>query len=284
MEHKEQIAFSVLMANHNRGEYIAQAIESVCNQSFQNWELLIIDDGSTDNSMEIIDRYLQNDSRIKVRKHEINSGVGRTKKDLIDWAKGEICGFLDSDDTLEPNALEVMYDLHKENPETIIYSQHTITDENLNYLSNGSSRKIPKGETHLSYFGISHFATFKKKDYLQTEGLNPALTKAIDQDLYYQLEEINGSRFVKQPLYNYRHNTQSISLNEGEKKATKIKHKLQKEALERRIKKGQNTPSDKLMSYQRAKDLRDTDSQSVGNRLNYYLYQFKNRLRLWLQN
>ncbi len=276
------VGFSVLMANHNRGEYLAESIESVQNQNFQNWELLILDDASTDISLEIIEKYMNQDARIKLKTHTQNKGVGATKKELIDWAQGEICGFLDSDDTLEPNALEGMYQWHQVHPETIIYSQHTITDEQLNFLRKGSSRRIPKGETHLSYFGISHFATFKRKDYLQTQGLNPELTKAIDQDLYYQLEEINGSAFVPESLYNYRHNTQSISLNEGEKKATQNKHKLQNKAIERRKKNGQKVPSEALMQFQQAKDLDETKSQSISHLLNYYLYQLKNKLKLWL--
>jgi hypothetical protein len=62
---------------------------------------------------------------------------------------------------------------------------------------------------------ISHFATFKRKNYLQTSGISPWLHKAVDKDLYYKLEETGPTLFVNQPLYYYRHHQNSISLNEN---------------------------------------------------------------------
>jgi glycosyltransferase involved in cell wall biosynthesis len=97
--------FSVLMANYNNGEYISEAIESVLNQSFPDWELIIIDDNSNDNSVEKIGKYL-NDSRIRFIKNKKNVGYTTTLIKLVSKARSKIFGTLDSDDTLTPDALK----------------------------------------------------------------------------------------------------------------------------------------------------------------------------------
>ncbi len=276
------LQFSVLIANYNRANFIEEAIQSVLKQDFQNWELVILDDHSTDHSLSLIQKYTEKDDRIRYEVNSTNLGVGETKKRLIEMAKGEICAFLDSDDALLPEALSTCYQAHQLHPETIVYSQHYITDENLFPLKLGSSRRIPKHSTHLSYFGISHLASFKRKDYLQTEGLDASLTKAIDQDLYYKLEEVNGQYFIEKPLYLYRHNGQSISLNEGKEKATALKHQIQNKALSRRKEQNLNAPSSRLMNAIQFKELNKFNEISFFTRINYYIYQLKTKIQLWL--
>ncbi len=100
----EQIKISVIVPVYNVERYISQAIESVIRQTYNNWELLLIDDGSTDESGQIIDKYSSNDSRIKSL-HQTNKGASAARNLGIEHASGKFFFFLDSDDYLPSDAL-----------------------------------------------------------------------------------------------------------------------------------------------------------------------------------
>lgn len=97
---------SVIMPNYNSGKYISQAIESVLNQTYENVELIIVDDCSTDNSIEIIKSFQNKDNRIKLFKNEKNSGAAVSRNRAIKEANGVWIAFLDSDDIWMPDKLE----------------------------------------------------------------------------------------------------------------------------------------------------------------------------------
>ena len=97
---------SILTPAYNAGQFISYAIDSVINQSYQKWELLVIDDGSTDNTGEIVNGFQKTEKRIKYLKQQ-NSGTGAARNLGLRHASGELVGFLDSDDVWLPNKLEV---------------------------------------------------------------------------------------------------------------------------------------------------------------------------------
>ncbi|MBQ4646380.1 MAG: glycosyltransferase family 2 protein [Candidatus Gastranaerophilales bacterium] len=100
--------FSIITASYNYEDYIKETIESVINQTYSNWEMIIIDDGSKDNSVEVIQEYCKKDSRIKLLTHENhkNKGLIETIKLGIKNANNDWIVFLESDDTLASNYLE----------------------------------------------------------------------------------------------------------------------------------------------------------------------------------
>lgn len=98
--------FSIITPTYNRGYIISKAIESVLNQKFDNWEMIIIDDGSTDNTEEVVKKYQQNSEKIKYIKLEKNMGPNVARNLGSERASGEWLVFLDSDDQLTPDALE----------------------------------------------------------------------------------------------------------------------------------------------------------------------------------
>lgn len=97
---------SVVMTSYNYAQYIGDAIESVLNQTYENWELIIIDDCSSDNSTEIIKEYANRDNRIKFFLNDKNLGLSYSLKKGIENASGEWIAFLESDDKFLPNSLE----------------------------------------------------------------------------------------------------------------------------------------------------------------------------------
>ena len=97
---------SILMPSYNYASYIREAIESVIKQTYTNWELIIIDDASTDSSLGIIKEYLRKDPRIKLVINEKNLGLAKTLKKGISFAEGNWIAFLECDDIFQPTSLE----------------------------------------------------------------------------------------------------------------------------------------------------------------------------------
>lgn len=102
-----KVEVSILMPVFNVEKYIKYAIESIQAQTLENWELIIVNDGSTDNSSKICDDIAKEDKRIKVI-HKSNTGVSDTRNILLNNANGEYIVFVDSDDYIEKNMLEVL--------------------------------------------------------------------------------------------------------------------------------------------------------------------------------
>jgi glycosyltransferase involved in cell wall biosynthesis len=214
--------FSVLIANFNNGKYLMDCIASVRAQTYTNWEIVLVDDGSTDDSSSLY-KQLEQDSRIHIYFNEENRGCGYTKNRCVQLANGEICGFLDADDTLEKDALRVMSDVHRERPDvSLAYSLYNEVDENMGFISVSKLQKpIQEGKTLIDQQVVSHFVSFKKSSYKMTEGISTYLKCAEDHDLYFKLEEVGKLAFVDKVLYNYRTNTgQNTSLGKNEQKAS----------------------------------------------------------------
>lgn len=99
---------SVLMTAFNRADFIAESIQSVLNSSFQNFELIVVDDGSTDNTVEIARSFAHLDSRVKVYVNEKNLGDYNNRNYAATLGTGKYIKYLDSDDLIYPHGLEVM--------------------------------------------------------------------------------------------------------------------------------------------------------------------------------
>lgn len=126
------IKLSVIVPVYNSEEFLAKAIESVINQSFKNWELLLIDDGSTDNSGLICDQYAKNDERIQVY-HRTNSGQCAVRNWAFKICKGDYITFLDNDDIFLDDVFEQNLKLAEEYNADIVKFGFIVeeTDKNL---------------------------------------------------------------------------------------------------------------------------------------------------------
>ncbi len=102
----QQTLVSIITPNYNCKNFIAQTIKSVLSQTYTNWEMLIVDDCSTDGSYEVALEYVSSDKRIKVIRNEKNSGAVVSRNKAIEISNGEFIAFLDSDDLWEPEKLE----------------------------------------------------------------------------------------------------------------------------------------------------------------------------------
>lgn len=230
--------FSILIANYNNTHFLKECIESVKSQTYTNWEIIIIDDCSTDNPGYIYSQ-LETDSRISISYNETNRKTAYTFKRALDLSQGEICGFLGPDDTLHPNAIEETIAKHLERPDcSIVYTLNYLCDEFLNVIEllrwGGA---LPEGESQLTVppgKKITSFATFKKRYYEKTEGINIKFTRGYDQDFYYKMEEVGKVFCIEKPLYYYRKHANNISMNENNIKAWYWLYVANKDAYYRR--------------------------------------------------
>lgn len=131
---------SIVTPTYNCGRFISQTIESVINQSYINWEMLIVDDCSTDDTEKIVTKYSQKDSRIKYHCLENNSGAAIARNYALSQAKGRWIAFLDSDDLWLPNKLEKQIKFMELNGYSFSYhNYHEISEdgEELHILVSG---------------------------------------------------------------------------------------------------------------------------------------------------
>lgn len=116
------------MPSYNAEHIIIKSLYSVLAQTYENWELLITDDSSTDNSVEVIRRYCKKDSRINLLVSEQNQGIAKTRNLSIERAKGRFIAFLDNDDLWMPEKLEKQVNFMLENEYAFTYTSYELID------------------------------------------------------------------------------------------------------------------------------------------------------------
>lgn len=211
--------FSILIAHYNNFEYFQDCYKSIINQTFQDFEVIIVDDYSNNGSYEKVKELIANDSRFKIYQNEENKGVGFTKRKCVELACGEFCGFLDPDDALTPNAISDSLAYFSENI-VAVYSQIQMCDNHLNFIKLFPNQRQIKNNIPLFlniFFEVNHFFVFKKDAYLKTSGIDATLTSAVDQDLYLKLYETGNFKFIPKANYIYRLHDKGVSQEKSKK-------------------------------------------------------------------
>ena len=124
---------SIIMPNYNSAKYVRDTINSVLNQTYQNWELLFVDDCSTDESVEIVRSF--GDERIRIFSMKKNGGAALARNKAIDEANGRWIAFLDSDDLWIPEKLETQISFMQSNNVAFSYTDYEVIDEYNNVMS-----------------------------------------------------------------------------------------------------------------------------------------------------
>ena len=109
---REQVLLTVIVTIYNVEAYIDQCVESIMNQTYRNLQIILIDDGSLDNSGNICDAYADKDERIQVV-HKKNAGLVAARRQGVELAKGNLISFVDGDDWIDPNMYEYMIAAYK---------------------------------------------------------------------------------------------------------------------------------------------------------------------------
>jgi len=203
---------SIITPSYNSSRFISQTIESVLSQTYQYWEMLIIDDCSMDNSNDIISKYTKEDNRIKLIKLETNNGPAVARNIGIKEAKGQYIAFLDSDDLWKPKKLEKQIKFMKENKLWLTYSAYDRIDKNNNILNNKSVKEVINYEDMLKSNHIGNLTgiydcTKMGKLYMDDIGHEDYL---LWLKIMKQIETTQG---INESLAQYRVLTDSLSSN-----------------------------------------------------------------------
>ena len=128
---------SVIIPVYNMEKYLKRCVDSVINQTFRDLEIILVDDGSKDNSGKMCDEYEANDARIKVI-HKQNGGLGFARNSGLEIAAGEFVSFVDSDDYVEINMYEKLYSrIKQENADSCIFGYHRVVGEKIVFTRTG---------------------------------------------------------------------------------------------------------------------------------------------------
>lgn len=210
---------SIIMPSWNTARFIAESIKSVQNQTYQNWELLIVDDCSTDNSDEIIKPFLL-DKRIKLFKNEKNSGAALSRNKAIREAKGEWIAFLDSDDLWEPEKLMKQINFMIENNYDFSYTEYEKIDEEdkpLNIYVSGPDHVNKSLMYRYDYIGqLTMMYSAKNFGLIQIQDIKKNNDYAIRLQLFKK--EDACCHLLKENLAKYRIRKKSISHDKLRKK------------------------------------------------------------------
>lgn len=198
---------SIIMPNYNCEKYVAETIKSVLAQTYTNWELIFVDDCSTDNSIEVVRSF--QDERIRILKNEKNSGAAVSRNYALREAKGEWIAFLDSDDLWLPEKLEKQLAFMKDNGYSFSYTDYTIVNaqgECLPYIFTG-----PKKVTRRKLYNYCYFSTitvlYKREDVGLVQIAD--LKKNNDYAMWFEaLKNVDAYRFpVSLSVYCKRENS-----------------------------------------------------------------------------
>lgn len=204
---------SIITPSYNSANYIIDTIESIINQTYPYWELLITDDCSTDNSIEIIANYAIKDSRIKLLKTEKNSGAGVCRNKSIENAQGRFIAFCDSDDYWFSQKLEKQLEFMQLKDCALSYSSYMIMNEakaimGVSVCMSNIDYKSMKREDGIGCLTAIYDTEKVGKMYF------PSIRKRQDWGLWLEiLSKCKVSYGIKEPLAYYRVRRDSISSN-----------------------------------------------------------------------
>ncbi len=218
---KEPI-ISVYIVNKNYDKYLKQAIKSVLVQSFKSRELIIVDDGSSDSSKKIIEKYKKK-NLCSVIYNKSTKGLIKSSNIAIKVARGEYVVRLDADDYFDPNALSVLYDsIIKERNTALVYSDYYLIDSKNNILS--LERQILRKNKRLSHLPVLAACCLIKKNALFSVNLyDEKFSRQDGYDIWYKLLNNFQFKHVSLPLFYYRRHEKNLTKNKSKLYRTRTK-------------------------------------------------------------
>lgn len=209
---------TVLMPCYNALPFLKEALDSIINQTYQNLEILCINDGSTDKTGEVLESYAKKDARIKVITNETNLKLIRTLNKGIELAKGEYIARMDADDIATLDRIQVQIDFLQKNPkiDVVCSASYNMTEDGQVISQNIPRNKSAKGSLFASFFfvPIGHPEVTFKADVLKQNHFlfDEHVLHTEDYELWSRLIR-NGYYLtnIDEKLHYYRLNSQSVS-------------------------------------------------------------------------
>ncbi len=213
---QEQPLVSIITPCYNSQKFIAETIKSVQNQTYTNWEMIIVDDCSTDKTEQIIQNFVQSDSRIHYNQLKCNSGTGIARNEAVKRAKGDYIAFLDSDDLWKPEKLSKQIKFMQEKDLPFTFSFYDCIDEEGISLNRRVEAPLVLSYYQLFFCNyIGNLCGIYSVDYFGKIPITP-FRKRQDWMVWLSiLKEIRTARPVPESLAYYRIRENSMSSSKG---------------------------------------------------------------------
>lgn len=201
---------SIIMPSYNTGRFIGESIESVLKQTYSNWELLIVDDNSMDNTDLVVASYT--DDRIKYVKNDKNRGAAYSRNVALKKAKGKWIAFLDSDDLWTEEKLEKQIKFMVDNGYSFSCTKRSVVDENSNIIRQTTSGPKRVGKLLMyCYCWLGCLAVMYDSDVVGLIQVDERLMKNNDYAMWLKVIEKAPCYYLDEMLAYYRIRKQSIS-------------------------------------------------------------------------
>lgn len=196
------IKFTIVIPIYNAAEHLSKCLDSVLSQSYKNIEIVCINDGSTDNSLQILEKYLEKDNRIKIISQK-NSGVSAARNLGLENAKGDYILFVDSDDWLELDACKILLNTINNKNCDLVYFNYYAISSSIKREINITNRKITPNY-FLTYGGLCNCCY--KKDFINKNNIHFPTNIKISEDIVFKTIVILNNPLIEiipKSLYNY---------------------------------------------------------------------------------
>lgn len=209
---------SIIVPVYNAEKFIRETVESVLAQTYKEWELLLVDDASTDRSKEIISQFMEKDKRIRGIIQSTNQGAAAARNRGVTEASGRYIAFLDADDLWVPNKLELELMFMEKNGLAFVFTGYEFADEN--GKGTGKIVNVPKSLTYKQ--ALKNTTIFTSTVLFDTENLDPELirmplVKSEDTATWWRILKCGHTAYgLNENLTLYRRSANTLSSNKGE--------------------------------------------------------------------
>jgi chondroitin synthase len=208
---------SIYVPCFNREKYIIEAVESALHQTVDDLEVCVCDDGSTDKSLALLNKYYEKNKRVKILS-KINGGIGSASNHAVKAARGCYVGQLDADDVLKLDAVERCLEImQRDDSLSLIYGTTESIDAESKFMRLGWNWPVFSREVLLTNMIIHHFRFFRRRDWSRTTGFDDSIKNAVDYDMMLKLAEVGNVAHLNRVLYGYRQHSDTTTVqNNGE--------------------------------------------------------------------
>ena len=208
---------SIITPSYNSSKFINDCVNSVFSQTYKNWEMIIVDDVSTDRSVDIISTFCKQDARIQLHQLLDNSGAAIARNKAIELAQGTFIAFLDSDDLWLPKKLEYQLDFMLKNKYSLSYTSYEIINEEGNLTNKIINCKDKLDYKRMLYSNEIGCLTAMYNQDILGKIFMPEIRKRQDYGLWLKILKSEMYAFgLTTVLAQYRNRSKSMSNNKAE--------------------------------------------------------------------
>jgi chondroitin synthase len=193
---------SIYIPAYNCADHIVKCVDSALNQTVVDLQVCICDDGSTDDTLEVLEQNYGANPRVRIATKR-NGGIGSASNAAVKMARGYYIGQLDSDDYLEPDAVELcLKEFFADRKLACVYTTNRNVRPDGSLIANGYNWPVFSREKLTTAMIVHHFRMFTARAWHLTEGFDEAIVNAVDYDMYLKLSEVGPFKHVNKTSYN----------------------------------------------------------------------------------